>query len=491
MHIGYAWANDRSRFAMSLQLTVLAVYFIGLLAVGVYAARLIGSNTDFLLAGRRLGPVLATATLCATHFGGGFVLGSGEWGFEHGLTGIAYAGGVGLSLVLLGFVAARRMRRLAMFTVPDYLEIRYRSKAARLLGTLLSLVAIVGIIGAQVWAAQGALSILGVDPTWAAVAATLMFIVYTALSGLWGVTLTDAVQLAIIFVGVPIAALLALGEAGGFDGIRIAIQAQSMEIDADRFFSPLGAGIGLVLAAIVPTMMYTLIGQDFYQRLFAARDEKVAFGAAIAAGVLLIAFALFPVVTGMAARALFGADIEAARAIPMLIDEVLPAWAAAIVIAAILGAIMSTADSLLMAGTSHVTHDLYVKLIDPGAEEDPKRLLTISRIVTVVLGLMALWMALNFEAIIGLLLMSYTLYAAGVFIPVVGGLYWKRATAPGAIAAILGGSGFGLAAELGWFAVEALPLVGGFPVIVTGALVSLVLFVGVSFSTRARKESPR
>jgi SSS family solute:Na+ symporter len=473
---------------MSIQLIVLIVYFAGLLAVGVYAARFIGSNTDFLLAGRRLGPVLATATLCATHFGGGFVLGSGEWGFTHGMTGIAYAAGVGLSLVLLGFVAARRMRRLAMFTVPDYLEIRYASKTARLLGALLSLIAIVGIIGAQVWAAQGALTILGIDPTWAAAAATLMFIIYTALSGLWGVTLTDAVQLAIIFVGVPVAAVLALGEAGGFDGIRAAVAAQSLEIGADRYFSPLGAGVGLVLAAIVPTMMYTLIGQDFYQRLFAARDENVAFGAAIAAGALLIAFALFPVVTGMAARALFGADIEAARAIPMLIDEVLPAWAAAIVIAAILGAIMSTADSLLMAGTSHVTHDIYVKLIDPAAEDDSKRLLMASRIVTVVLGLSALWMALNFEEIIGLLLMSYTLYAAGVFIPVVGGLYWKRATAPGAIAAIVGGSAYGLAGELGWF--TAMPLVAGLPVIVAGALVSLLLFVGVSLLTRPTERAP-
>lgn len=461
----------------SIQLSVLIVYFVGLFAVGAYATRFIGDSTDFLLAGRRLGPVLATATLCATHLGGGFVLGSGEWGYRYGFTGIAYAAGVGLSLILLAFVAARRMRRLALFTVPDYLESRYSSQWVRLLAALLSLIALIGIIGAQVWAAQGALGILGVDPSRAAAIATLMFIVYTAMSGLWGVTLTDAVQLAIVFVGVPLAALLALGEAGGIEGIRLAIASQSTEIDASRYFSPFGAGYGLVLAAIVPTMMYTLIGQDFYQRLFAARDEATSFRAAIAAGVLLIAFALFPVITGMAARALFGPEIEAARAIPMLIDEVLPAWAAAIVIAALLGAIMSTADSLLMAGTSHVTHDIYVRLLAPGAERDARHLLRLSRIVTVVLGLIALWLALNFQAIIDMLLLSYTLYAAGVFIPVIGGMYWRRATAPGAIAAILGGSGFGLAAEFGGIAIA------GLPTIVAGALVSLALFVAVSLST--------
>src|SRR5690625_458146 len=77
----------------SLQLIIVAIYFAILFCVGAWASRLIGDATDFLLAGRRLGLVLATATLCATHFGGGFVMGSGEWGFSHGVTGIAYAVG--------------------------------------------------------------------------------------------------------------------------------------------------------------------------------------------------------------------------------------------------------------------------------------------------------------------------------------------------------------------------------------------------------------
>lgn len=474
----------------SLQVAILIIYFVVVFGVGVYATRFIGNTTDFLLAGRRLGLLLATATLCATHFGGGFVMGSGEWGFEYGLTGIAYAAGVGLSLVVLGLVTARRMRRLALFTVPDYLALRYRSNLVRVLGALLSLIAIIGIIGAQVWAAQGALSIIGLDPTWAAIAATGLFIVYTALSGLWGVTLTDAVQLAIVFIGVPLAAIMAFGEAGGLEGIRAGIQGLELAVSTDAYFSPLGAGLGLVLAAIVPTMMYTLIGQDFYQRLFAARDEHTARGAAILAGLLLVLFAVFPVMTGMAARAMFGGEIEAAQAIPKLISEVLPDFAAAIVIAAVIGAIMSTADSLLMAGTSHVTNDVYAKVVNPDAEMDSKRLLAMSRVVTVIIGVLALWMALAFEAIIDLLLMSYTLYAAGVFIPVVLGLYWRRGNATGAIAAIVGGSAVGVAGELGWVEFSRLPLIGGFPVIVIGALASLVLYVLASLLTPPRQPDP-
>ena len=506
------------------QLIIVGLYFTLIFGVGIYATRFVKDSTDFLLAGRRLGLVLATAALAATHFGGGFVVGTGEWGYTYGLTGMAYAVGVGLALLILAMVAARRMRRLGLVTVPDYLEHRYNSKTARLLGALLSLVAIIGILGAQVWASQGALSILGIDPVTAAVIATLLFIVYTAASGLWGVTLTDAVQLAIIFVGIPVAALMGLQSAGGFEGIRETLAATGLDsgalnglepgldsgtantiateaanataaaantgsgsgpgIDPDAYFHPLGAGGAMVVAAILPAIMYTLIGQDFYQRLFAARDEKIAVRAAALAGGILILYAAFPALAGMAARGVFGAEIEPSQAIPMLVAEVLPAWIGAIVVAAIIGAIMSTADSLLVAGTSHLTHDIFGKLMRPDLAGDTRRMLLISRIGTVVIGLLALFLALYIQRIIDLLLLSYTMYAAGVFVPVVLGLYWPRGTAAGAVAGIAGGSLAGLAAARGWIAVAELPLIAGMPSIVLGALVSLVLYVGVSLATR-------
>ena len=466
------------------QLIIMGGYFLLLFGIGIYATRFIKDSTDFLLAGRRLGIVLATAALTATHFGGGFVMGTGEWGFDHGLTGIAYAVGVALSFILLAFVSARKMRRLSMFTVPDYLEKRYQSKLIRALGALLSLVAIVGIIGAQVWASQGALGILGINETYAAIVATLLFIAYTAASGLWGVTLTDAFQLIIIFIGVPAAGIMGVMEAGGFAGIREGIIGLELGMTADAYFNPLGAGTAMVIAAILPTIMYTLIGQDFYQRLFAAKDEDTSFYAAILAGIILSAFALFPTITGMASRGIFGDEIAAAEAVPMLITEVLPLGVGTLIVAAIIGAIMSTADSLLVAGTSHITHDIYAELINPDIEQDSKKMLFLSRIWTVILGILALFMALTFEAIIDLLLMSYTLYSAGVFIPVVVGLYWKRGTATGAILAILGGSAAGIAGDMGWIDF------GGIPVIAAGALISLVLYVIGSLMTEPHEDLP-
>jgi solute:Na+ symporter, SSS family len=179
----------------------------------------------------------------------------------------------------------------------------------------------------------------------------------------------------------------------------------------------------------------------------------------------------------MAARGIFGTGIDATQAIPMLVTHVLPVWAGAIVVGAILGAIMSTADSLLIAGTSHVTNDIYVRLLNPSAGDDTRRLLLISRVCTVVIGVAALILALSIREIIGLLLLSYTMYAAGVFVPVVLGLYWRRGTAAGAITGIVGGAAAGVAAAQGWV---SLPVV---PDIVAGAAVSLVLYVVVSLAT--------
>ncbi len=447
-------------------------YLAAIFAVGVWAKRFVQTTDDFLLAGRRLGWVLATAALAATHFGGGFVIGTGAWAYEYGLSGIAYALGVGLSLLMLAVVAAGRMRRLGLMTVPDYLAHRYQSNTVRLLGASLSLLAIVGILGAQVWASQGALSLLGVDPTTAAVVASVAFIIYTAASGLWGATLTDVIQLLVIFVGIPWVALGGLDAVGGFSGLSAALASAEPGLDQGEYFSWTGGGGWLLAGAVLPTVMYTLIGQDFYQRLFAAKSDRVAVAAAILAGVLLMAYAAFPALTGMAARGLFGATIEPSQAIATVITEVLGVWAGAIVLGAIIAAILSTADSLLIAGTAHVIHDIGEQGL--GWSLSPKAQLLASRASTVAIGVLALVLALGMQAIIELLLLSYTMYAAGVFIPVVLGLYWSGGTRWGAVAGIVVGAVVGAGASLGW-----LP-VGAWPAIVVGGVASLLAYGLVS-----------
>jgi len=459
-------------------LVTIIVYMVILLGIGYWSNKKITGMTDFLLAGRRLGLLLTAGALAATHFGGGMVMGGGEYGFIHGLSGAWYGISCGVGLIFLAFLTAGEFRRLSLYTVPDYLEQRYGSKSVRALGALLSLIALTGILAAQVLSARGALSILGFTGNTGAVIATIIFIVYTALGGLWAATLTDFIQVIIAGVGVIIAGSLVLGDAGGFQGLQQMIQ-KSHETFDPKYFSLFGMAGKSIVWLLVPTVMYTLIGQDFYQRLFAAKNEITAKKACLVGGIFLIIISFFPAIIGIGAKAYFPELTDGSLAVPNMVKEIFPIGVGAVVLAALLAAIMSTADSLLTAGTSHFVKDFWVEIIHPGKEFDEKQMLRLSRISTLILGVIALIIALSVPMIIDALIYSYTMYTAGVFIPVIGGIVWKRATKEGALSALIVGA---LVAIVG---ILAKLNIAGIPVEAYSAVGSLVLFIVVSLCTKA------
>jgi SSS family solute:Na+ symporter len=461
-------------------LAAIIIYMLILLGIGYWANKKIKGMTDFLLAGRRLGLLLTAGALAATHFGGGMVIGGGEYGFKYGLSGAWYGIACGIGLLVLAFLTASRFRTLSFYTVPDYLEYRYGGKCVRALGALLSLIALTGILAAQVLAARGALAILGFTGNTSAVIATIIFIIYTAMGGLWAATITDFIQVIIAGVGVIIAAALLLGNVGGFSGLEQMIQKSHTTINP-HYFNLFGMAGKSIIWLLLPTVMYTLIGQDFYQRLFAAKNEITAKTASIIGGIFLIIISIFPAIIGMGAKAYFPGLTDGSLAIQKIVREIFPIGIGAIILVALLAAIMSSADSLLTAGTSHFIKDLWMGIIHSHKKFSEKQLLNLSRISTVTLGVIALIIALSVPMIIDVLIYSYTMYTAGVFIPVVGGILWKRATKLGALSAIIGGA---LVAVVG--IITKLDVMG-IPVEVYSALVSLVLFIVISLFTGVSK----
>lgn len=226
--------------------------------------------------------------------------------------------------------------------------------------------------------------------------------------------------------------------------------------------------------------MYTLIGQDFYQRLFASKDGITARKASFIGGIFLIIISFFPVITGMGARMYFPEMTDASMALPRLVQELFPLGLGAVFLAALLAAIMSTADSLLTAGTSHLIKDFWFEVFNRGQDRDKGQILTISRVTTGVLGLLALIIALLVPTVIDALIYSYTMYTAGVFIPLIGGVLWRGATRKGAISAIFAGSLVAITGILTGF--EA----WGIPVEVYSAVISLVFFVVISLADKKR-----
>lgn len=456
-----------------MTLSIIVIYMIVMLLIGWWASKYyVKGMTDFLLAGRRLGIWLGAATLAATHFGGGAVMGGGEYGFKYGISGAWYGVSCGIGLLFL-ILTAGKFRALALYTVPDYLEQRYGGKGIRVLGTLLSLIALIGILAAQVLAARSALSIIGLKGNTGAVVATLVFIIYTTTGGLWAVTLTDFFQLALAALGVIIGAWVVLAKAGGLAGLTTLLGSKGV---SSSYFSFWGMGTASIMWLLIPTVMYTLIGQDFYQRLFATKDPKTAKGAALLGGIVLVIISFFPTLIGMGAKALSNEDLGR-MSVPWVLQNLMHPLLGGIVLAAILAAVMSTADSLLTAATSHIVKDLWIETFRADELKDEKKLLLLSRIFTFLVGILSLIIALMVPGIIDALIYSYTMYTAGVFVPVVGGLLWKGATRAGAISSTVIGSAVAL------YGILTQTEIFGAPAEIYAGLISLVVFILVSLAT--------
>ena len=436
-----------------------AVYFAIMFLIGLIASRHIKNETDFLLAGRKNGLIFLTFTLAATHFGGGFVMGGIEYGMLYGLSGMWYGLACGIGLLLLSSISSK-LRGLSLFTAPEYLEKRYKSRFVRVYATATSLLAIVGITAAQIIATKRLLSLFGISSVVASIIATMIFIAYTYFGGMWAVTITDFFQLSLAAIGVVALSIFA----SGFDFSNV-----STVINTTGSLGPL-AVVGIVL----PTVMYTLIGQDFYQRLFSAKNKKIARNGSILGGVLLCVLSIFPAILGISLLN-YGSDFNGALASFL---NTVPTVLALIFIVSVLGAIMSTADSLLSAASSHIVKDLMEDLF-----KIKERELFYSRMSVIGIGFLALVLSFALPTIIDALVFSYTIYTAAIFFPLVLGIFWKGGRKEGAIVSMVVSS---IVVIFGYFFNPF-----GIPLEISGALFSVVLFVTFSLIYRKRSTEKR
>lgn len=460
-----------------MELAIIVIYLAAIFAVGIYCNKFNNNVDDYLLAGRRLGVGLATGTLVATYFGGGYVIGVGGEAFSTGLS--AYwspvAGAVGILAVCL---ILNKMEGMKVYTVTEIMEHRYNSPALRLLTTILSLLALIGILAGQVTSAGSVLASLGIGTTTTcAIIVAVFFIGFTAFGGLWAVTVTDFIQIIVAVAGLISATVFVIIKNGGWDVIAARIVETNVP---DNYFNLLkGTEPSYVLWLILPMFIYTLIGQDVYQRLFAVKDTKTAYKSAILSCIILLIICFFPVLLGMAARSMFPGLEVTSLAVPTVLRAVLPPAFSGFTLAAIIAAVVSTADSILTAATSHVVNDVYVRYINkdkPDAPETQRKLLKLSKIITVMIGAVSVIIALAIPSVLSLLNYSYTLFTAGVFTPVVAGLMWKKATTAGALAGLFSGLLF---VALGWSGISFF----GIPTDIASSLLSMIVLIVVSLVT--------
>ena len=444
-------------------LAIVIGYLIFVVALGIFLRRRVKGFEDFMVAGRSAGLFVVASSFVGSHFGGGMTVGGAELGATNGLSAVWYGLGAGFSYLLL-LTIVRRIYALKQITIADVLESSYKSKRIRGMYALLSFAGSIGIIAGQILAGGAIFSSFGVSPEMGGAITFLIIVVYCALSGLYGVMVTDAIQVIIGGFGIMLAAVLAVDKIGGIEKLAVLPEQQL------SFFPP---DLATLIWLVVPTTLLGLISQPAYQRVHSSKDEKTAFRAPLIGAFVVMALAIFPVLIGMCARILWP-DIEASQAVPMLLQEVFPPVVAAIFIAAILAAVMSTADSVLLGATANIVRDFYQQILRPAAGD--KELLRVSTIATIVIGLGALSITYLIPRIIDLFVISYSIQVCGGLIPLVGALFWKGGTEQGAWASFVVGIGYITLSSLGVIDLPYHYIVGLIP--------ALTVYVAVSFMTR-------
>ena len=465
----------------ALDFAAMGVYFAVLIGIGVRVARAErdgAKSESFLAADRDMNLVQTTCSTAATDLGGAFSIAMGGLGFTLGISGSWLIAVSGLSILMVSFLMVPKVKRwsdrVKGLTTGDMFEARFDRRT----GTLAALV--IGIawfafVGGQIIAGGKLLQVtLEMDLTTAVVLAGGIILAYTALGGLKAVIYTDVFQMFVLVIGVLfIAVPIGLVEVGGV-GALVEHFERSPETASLVDWTAVGWKQLLNwFFAIFPVWFISIAAM---QRIVAARDVATAQRAFFLTGVPIEwpLFAVGSTVIGLIARMLIPDLPDPELATPTVIMELLPAGIAGIVIAAYIAAVMSSADSCLIGPVAIFTNDVYRKHLNPGA--DDAELVRVSRVATLVLGVLAIGIAYLVPNVLELILYAYTIGAAGIFFPMLGLLFWRRTTAVAAFWSMLAGGGsavlWTIAGEPFGFAPSYAGWVVGLPVLVVVSLLT-------------------
>ena len=426
---------------------VLVAIVLGLLAVSLTRLSKVKTKADFLVAGRSLPAFVLIFTLLSSWIGSGSLLGGAENAYKHGFSALWQAGGGWAGLLLIYFIAPRA-RKFAQFTIPDLLEARY-NQVARVLGVIATLFAFTAITSYQLIGGGDILHLVfpdAITPSLGKYIIAGFVIAFTAIAGMSSVAYTDlAIGLmatATMLVALPVL----MHSAGGWTHITQALPATHFQFLGD--FTIVQA-----MELMVPTMLLMLGNQSMYQKFFSAKSAKDARVAVVGWIIGTVILETVIVALAVVGSVLFPTGEVSQHPREILAYTALhglPALLGALLMGAVFAKIISTANNYLFSPATNLVNDVFVRYIARDASN--KRVLLISRLMVVLLGVWSLWQALGTESVLQKTIYAYTIYAAALTPVVLAAFYSRRATAAGAATAIGAGTFFTVFWNTQWIA---------------------------------------
>lgn len=468
-----------------IDISIFVLYMLSMLGVGIFFLKRNKSQEDYYVGSRKMTSLHIGLSVVATDVGGGFSIGLGGLGFIIGLSGswMLFTGIVGawISAIVLIPRIYPLAKKHNFLSFPEVLNHYYNGKVAILAG-IISLIGYIGFTSSQVLA--GAKLAAATFPSITIVDAVLLMgiivIGYTVLGGLKAVIYTDTIQWIILMVGlIGVGIPLGYIKVGGWEAIQTYLP--------DSFTSLTNISFVQFFNWIITIVPIWFVGMTLYQRIYASKEEKSAKKAWFIAGLFEWPVMAFMGVTlGLLGRVAFeqgmftefgyapGSPIDEEIGLPLLLTHIFPIGLMGLLMSSYFSAIMSTADSCLMAASGNFTTDV-LRL-----SKQSTKSIKYSQFITLAIGILSIILATMMQNVLDLMLYSYGFMVSGLFVPVLGTMFLKKPSSKAALYSMLFGGGTTLALIL-----TEIKLPFGLDANFFGITLSAIVFVFIqSFHTR-------
>lgn len=436
-----------------------------LLWIGYRSFTKIKNDSDYLLAGERLGYRLYVPALAAVMIGGGVTFGTIELSYQYGISGIWLGLMFSLGFLAFGLILSKKLSKLNVFSVSEMLGKKYGKSSRFISGGVMIvydlLIAVNAIIGTGVILA----TLFNINLTTAIIIGGLVVVAYTVLGGMWAVTLTDVVQFLILGIGIVILFMpYSVLHIGGITEVINSVPNSYLNFGS--------IGIAKIISLAFLYIFGVMVGQDVWQRAFTAKSEKVMRNGSYLAGLSMLLYAFACAVIGIIASIMIPSLTDPQMALTELIVSIVPTGLIGITFAAVLAALMSSASGTLLASSTVMVNDFILPLSNTILKKDyQKKQILLTRVTTILISIIAFIIALYLKNILAALDLAYAVLSGGIFLPVMAALFWKKVSAKIALLSMIVSSSF----VIGGIIIEGLssynPIIYG---LVSGGILMIV-----------------
>ena len=456
---------------------LLILYFAVLLLI-VFKEKKNTNTFDYFFAGRKLPFWALSITFIASWWGAGSAIETADSAYNEGMAAFWIYGMPVLASTFIMILGSSFIRRLGFLTQGQIMDTRYSPLAAKMLAFMILIFMTLNAATQMVGVGSVFSAYLGLDYTTAVLCGTLIVIIYSVFGGFKGVVITDIVQFVLFFISALTVLAAAVYYSGGYENIANAAAAKGYN---DYFSFTKGFETNFVF--VITFGLSWVIQANVWQRITAAKNHKDASKMAIMSFFIYIPLYLIVVFTGMASLAIFD-TMPNGGVIAAIVTNYMPPILGAFVFLGLSAAVMSTMDSLINTGAMTIGMDLAPKNIDE------KTRLKISRISTLVISIIAVFIAIKIRSILKLSFTASDVITSGVFVPLIMGFFWKRGNSYGTLASMIFGiifAFYNLAISLG-VSLPAFWKVQHASQAITGIAVSFIIYVIISLITKPEYE---